>query len=76
MTGAEQSFDLREILSFLWRQWKFIAAIVGAEGRVTGASIAAETSIASNASITSNAAVTANASIAFMNRDGEGFTQP
>jgi polysaccharide biosynthesis transport protein len=26
---AEQGFDLREILRFLWRQWKFIAAIAG-----------------------------------------------
>src|SRR5713101_9139990 len=24
---AEQGFDLRETLSFIWRQWKFIAAI-------------------------------------------------
>src|SRR5947199_10824017 len=27
-SDAEQSFDLREALNFLWRQWKFIAAIV------------------------------------------------
>src|SRR5437016_4185753 len=26
---AENHFDLREILSFVWRQWKFIAAIAG-----------------------------------------------
>ena len=26
--AAEQAFDLREILSFIWRQWKFIAAVV------------------------------------------------
>src|SRR5712691_12298057 len=24
---VEQGFDLRETLSFIWRQWKFIAAI-------------------------------------------------
>lgn len=28
MTEGEQGFDLREILSFAWRQWKFIASIV------------------------------------------------
>src|SRR5215831_6870077 len=26
---AQAGFDLREVLSFLWRQWKFIAAVVG-----------------------------------------------
>ena len=27
---AEQRFDLREMLSFLWRQWKFIAIVTAA----------------------------------------------
>lgn len=27
MTQAEQRFDLREAVSFAWRQWKFIAAV-------------------------------------------------
>ena len=29
VADTDQRFDLREILSFLWRQWKFIGAIVG-----------------------------------------------
>jgi polysaccharide biosynthesis transport protein len=28
-TEVEQGFDLRKALSFLWRQWKFIAAVTG-----------------------------------------------
>src|SRR6266849_453053 len=28
-SDVEQRFDLRENLSFVWRRWKFIAAIVG-----------------------------------------------
>jgi exopolysaccharide transport family protein len=28
-SDIEQGFDLREILSFAWRRWKFIASIVG-----------------------------------------------
>jgi succinoglycan biosynthesis transport protein ExoP len=27
--NIEQTFDLRELLSFAWRQWKFIAAVLG-----------------------------------------------
>jgi polysaccharide biosynthesis transport protein len=33
-TDAERRFDLREVLSFLWRQWKFIAAVVAIVGLV------------------------------------------
>jgi polysaccharide biosynthesis transport protein len=29
VADTDERFDLREILSFLWRQWKFIGAIVG-----------------------------------------------
>jgi capsular exopolysaccharide synthesis family protein len=28
-SDVEQGFDLREILSFAWRRWKFIASVVG-----------------------------------------------
>jgi len=28
-TEAERRFDLREVVSFVWRQWKFIAAVTG-----------------------------------------------
>jgi exopolysaccharide transport family protein len=28
-TQVERGFDLREVVSFVWRQWKFIAAVTG-----------------------------------------------
>ena len=42
-TEGEHGFDLREILNFLWRQWKFIAAIAGATLLVAAVLLARET---------------------------------
>jgi exopolysaccharide transport family protein len=42
-TADGQGFDLREILNFLWRQWKFIGSIVGVALLVAIVSLARET---------------------------------
>src|ERR1700693_3761146 len=41
--GVEQAFDLRQVVSFAWRHWKFVASVVGVTLLIGAVSILRET---------------------------------